>query len=328
MVTNILKGLFISCLMCLSINVFSQYNTKVVITDVNNNDLKQKMQNNASQLLSELNSAFFDKRKPKLNESYLTNEAIKSILLLWETSMFRCYETDIIEKALYRQHGGLEIRNIPLFFKEADTTDQYQEAVMIFTSNGLIDNIYISIETNRYNKLLNQGKTVTEFRRRQIILDFIENFRTSYNRKDIDFLNKVYSDDALIITGKVIKVSNKNNDMMQKSLTKEQVIYQKQSKTEYISSLKRIFKNNSYINIKFDSIAITQHPVYPEIYGVSLMQGWNTTNYSDNGYLFLMIDFQDENNPLIQIRTWQPFNILAISKTDSVFNLGDFNIVK
>ena len=40
-----------------------------------------------------------------------------------------------------------------------------------------------------------------------------------------------------------------------------------------------------------------------------MMQSWNTKRYSDEGYLFLMIDFSNEDNPLIHVRTWQPNKI-------------------
>ena len=38
-----------------------------------------------------------------------------------------------------------------------------------------------------------------------MILDFTERFRTAYNEHNINFLDAIFSDDALIITGKVIE---------------------------------------------------------------------------------------------------------------------------
>jgi|GEM_PF-3522933 hypothetical protein len=37
------------------------------------------------------------------------------------------------------------------------------------------------------------------------ILDFLEQFRMAYNTKNNEFLEKVYSDDALILVGTVLK---------------------------------------------------------------------------------------------------------------------------
>ena len=166
-------------------------------------------------------------------------------------------------------------------------------------------------------------------RRRAIILDFIENFRTAYNRKDTVLLKKVYSDDALIITGKVIQVKEQNGDLMQKNFSKEKVVYQKQTKTEYINKLKKIFAANSYINIKFEDIEVVQHEKYSNYYGVTIKQYWNTTRYIDIGYLFLIIDFQEEANPIIHVRTWQPEKVgeRELAK-EEIFNLGSFGNLK
>ena len=46
------------------------------------------------------------------------------------------------------------------------------------------------------------------------ILDFLERFRMAYNSKDINFLEKVYSDDALIIVGTVLKEKQGSEDML------------------------------------------------------------------------------------------------------------------
>ena len=288
---------------------FSQNSTRVIITDVNNEGLTSKMQANASELLTAINTAFLKKNNPKPSSVAISKDVMPTLLAMWEMSNFKCSSTEISERAIKRAQGGYEVRNIPVFMAEASKDDQNQEIVLIFTSEGIIDNIYISMESNRYNQLIGEGVGVTDFKRRQILLDFVENFRTAYNRKDIDFLDKVYSEDALIITGKVVKVSPANKDMSKNYLSTEIIQYQKQTKSEYISKLKSIFANNSYINVKFDDIEIKKHNKYPTIYGVNMMQSWNTKRYSDEGYLFLMIDFSNEDNPLIHVRTWQPNRI-------------------
>jgi len=313
------------------------YKTVVKLTDLPDETLLQKMQTNATELLTEINNSFFQDRKPELNNGIIIEDAGQILNSLWETSPFRCYETLIIERVLQMQSDNgkkYQVRNIPVFIKDVfeandDTlnlmdNNHYQEICLTFNSGGVIENIFYSLEANTYQKLLNEGITVSDIRRRAFILDFVENFRTAYNRKDINYLQKVYSDDALIITGKVIKT--KPSDMIN-SLSGVQIEYQKQSKKEYINKLKdKIFKYNKYINILFEEIKITQDRVYPDIYGVTLKQYWNTTNYKDVGYLFLMIDFKDENNPIIHVRTWQPED--AKLTKEGVFTLNSFELVR
>jgi hypothetical protein len=51
---------------------------------------------------------------------------------------------------------------------------------------------------------------------------------------------------------------------------------------------------------------VLRHPKYDEIYIVTLKQGWNTTNYSDIGWLSLKIDFQEGDTMKVLVRTWEP----------------------
>jgi hypothetical protein len=288
--------------------------------------LKSAIEQNGSAVLTAINEAFFSNKKPKFNPGNLEPSTITGLLSMWEMSEFRCYEAMVVEKVLEMPRNRYMIRNIPIFMKQAPEDDQYQEVVLIFTSTGKLDDIYISLESNRYIEILQEGNDVTDFRRRQQMLDFIENFRTSYNRKDINFLEKVFSEDALIITGKVIKKQEGGNNASHKHLNEETVKYQHQTKEEYIQKLKSIFKSNNYLNIEFDSLSITQHPKFSTIYGVTLKQTWSSSRYSDVGYVFLMIDFTDEDNPLIHIRTWQPekYNGKVLPE-DERFKLNNFD---
>ena len=64
---------------------------------------------------------------------------------------------------------------------------------------------------------------------------------------------------------------------------------------------------------------------------MTLKQYWHTDRYQDEGYLFLLIDFRDSDNPQIQVRTWQPYKDntgkILVNKKD-VFHLGSFRIVR
>ena len=108
--------------------------------------------------------------------------------------------------------------------------------------------------------------------------------------------------DALIITGKQIKsVKNDGGITLDKSFE-----YKRQTKAEYLANLKGVFSRNKVIKVIFDDIKVVKHPVKDYYYGVTLKQGWRSDTYSDVGYVFLLIDFKDEMNPMIHVRTWQP----------------------
>ena len=199
--------------------------------------------------------------------------------------------------------------------------DEYQEAVISFDKQGNVESFYLSISMNLYMNVIKSNLELTDLRRRQLILDYVEQFRTAYNQKDINFLNQVFSDDALIITGKVITTKHAEG------FTSQKIQYNKQSKEQYIKNLKGVFARNSYIKVTFDEIQVMRHPVNPNFYGVTLLQGWTSGKYHDDGYLFLLWDFTNESAPQIHVRTWQPDKIGGKSlPKDEVFSLSDFDI--
>ena len=93
----------------------------------------------------------------------------------------------------------------------------------------------------------------------------------------------------------------------------------------YLIALKSLFEKNEEIEITFSNIKINQHPRYSEIYGVNLIQSWKSNSYADEGYLFLMIDFKDELNPVIQFSAWQPYRDTS---ENEIIELSDFIINK
>ena len=310
--------------------VFSQLDVvKVNIEDgISDAVLKQKIELNATHLMSVFNSTIIEgKSKLKLADESFTADGRNCVKDLWESSAMMCPVSSITEKCLSLGEGkGYQLRNLPITMLAADEDSQEQELVINFTSTGEIDNVLVALEQHRYIDIISANISVKDLVRRQTIIEFVENFRTSYNRKDIDYINNVFSNNALIITGKVIKVKETSDHMLQ-ALGTERVQYQTSTKEEYIKNLKRCFARNSFINLKFEELEVVRHPIHDHIYGVTLKQYWNSSTYSDVGYLFLMIDFTDPTLPCIQVRTWQPdkYNGKKIDR-DEIFELSDFSI--
>ena len=302
--------------------------TQLVITDgLSNAKVKQQIEQNLSHFLVACNEAVMSGKKPKL-EDELTADAKEILKELWKTSPMICPVSKIEEVCLETSGGGYQIRNVPISMMAAEDDGKEQELVFNLTSNGVIDDISIAIDENRYKEIMAEHESVEDLFRRQIIVDFVENYRTSYNRKDLKYIESVFSDNALIITGKVVREKPKS-DYALRTLSQEKIVYQKRTKKEYIENLKKVFASNKYINVLFDEVEVIQHPKLTDIYGVTLKQEWNSNRYRDVGFIFLMIDFQDENHPLIQVRTWQPekLNGMVLSR-EEVFSLGDFDIVR
>ena len=291
------------------------------------------MEHNLSQILNEINAAFEENREPDLSNMPIDDFAINTIMALWSSAHFYCDE-DVFESRLWNMKDGYLAREIPMLI---DTRDEefgsavFQWAVIDFDLKGRISDFrFAAINTS--GESLAKGGDVADAERQMIIRQYCERFRTAYNTKDIDFLSQVFSDDALIITGKVIKVKNDHNSDVK---PKSKVIYNEQSKVQYLNNLKRCFSSNRWINVKFEDIVdsdgdtlntISQSLSNPNFYGVRLRQEWKSSNgYHDEGYIFLLWDFTNENEPIIHVRTWQPEYVGGNKIPNSeIFSNSDF----
>ena len=316
----------ISIILVMSLcTLFSYASIKVTVTDgIDNETVKQRIEQNLSTMLTEINSAQSENRNLDFASLKVNSTVQKSMAMLWENSPFLCTDELIAENCI-TTGTGYQIRNIPLMMRPTGerefNEDEYQEAVVSFDRQGNVESFYLSISMNLYMNVIKSNLELTDLRRRQLILDYVEQFRTAYNQKDLPFLKQVFSDDALIITGKVITQRHAEG------FTSQKIKYNKQSKKEYLQKLGEVFKVVKYIKVTFDDIEVKRHPVNPNYYGVTLHQGYTTNRYHDDGYVFLLWDFTDESAPQIYVRTWQPdrINNKELPKED-IFTLSDFDI--
>ena len=169
-------------------------------------------------------------------------------------------------------------------------------------------------------KVLRGKLTEDDAKRRHMILNYCEHLRTAYTTKDIDFIRQVFSDQALIIVGNVVKATSNDN----KCNGNERISYAIHSKQAYIGRLSKVFAANKKIDVHFADFHIMRHPTMDGIYGVTLRQQYKSDRYSDDGYLFLLWDFRNKSMPLIHVRTWQPAS--TISDGNDIINIRDFNL--
>ncbi len=312
---------------CINGNLYAQLEKTRLILSEGMNDplLKVKVEANVSTFFEACNKAVMDGKKPDLASEYFTKEGKLQLSTLWKSGAMAFSLSEITEKCIARQSGGFQIRNIPVKLMDAPVDRQDNELVVNLTNEGKIEGVYIAIEEQRYLDLLSSTVSVADFNRRQVVIDFVENFRTAYNLKDMKYLEKVFSDKALIIVGRVIKEVNSPEKTF-KAINPEKVVYRVQTKQQYMLGLKQTFTRNKYIDVKFSEVKILRHPQHEKIYGVTLKQDWGSSTYNDTGYVFLAIDFRDENQPLIHVRTWQPaeYNNKPIPR-DEIFKVTDFN---
>ncbi|GHT19134.1 hypothetical protein AGMMS4957_02710 [Bacteroidia bacterium] len=137
------------------------------------------------------------------------------------------------------------------------------------------------------------------------IINFIENYKTAYALKRLDYIESIFSDNALIIVGKTVK-NHVGTDVAKFSLPSNRTKLTQYTKGQYMKQLSTVFKSNEYVNLKFTDTSVKKAGAGGEIYGIQLKQDYFSTTYGDSGYLFLMVDLNKPEEPTIHIRTWQP----------------------
>ena len=294
-------------------------------------------QRNLAQVLTEINRAQQTKEILTTNGLPMDEFSLRSLLRLWAVTPFYCDDEEVVERCWVFKDGSMMVSHIPLIITpegEDFGMGTYQEAIVEFDSQGKLTDFRLALDAQLSESLEHCG-SVVEKEKQMIIMQQIERFRTAYNQKDIDVINRYFSDDALIITGKVVTVrpSADNNFVSQK------VEYTKQNKEQYIRNLKKAFLRNKWINVKFSEIGdngeeggcagITRSKVDPNMYGVRLHQEWSSSTYSDEGYLFLLWEFPDDGgDPIIHVRTWQPEWVGGVHQQpdNDISTLGAFDL--
>lgn len=316
------------CLLFISfftLNMSAQYSTDFQVIEVEDDELAANIDLAISGLLTAFNNAQGNGDVPHVSGLDITPEVEETIMKLWADCPFRCTETEVFERATVTPRGEYEVRNIPLMMMpiEGESKDiswkKYQEGVFVLDKTGMVVDFHLALDANLYIKVMSSALTVDDVIRRQLILEYVERFRNAYNLKDMNFLEQIFSDDALIITGKVVQ--RVKSDI---KISNTDIVYKKQNKKQYLTSLAGVFKANKRINVVFDEIKVSRHPAKEDFYGVTLKQGWQSDNYSDIGYLFLLWDFTNEEAPQIHVRTWQPEQFIEAG--GEVFTVDDFDI--
>ncbi|MBO7468602.1 MAG: hypothetical protein J6T81_00580 [Bacteroidales bacterium] len=327
--TNFFKIIALVAICILATNqILAQHPTKFRFSETAPENVLRIMENNTNSLFAELNRAYGATNELKLSAQNLTPEAIERIQTTWNVSHFYCTRTTMITRVM-KFGSGYQVRNVPIFFKDGKDDYRNQHVVIEYDNTGKISDFYCMIPEHEYTEVITNSNDVTDIRHREMIKNFVDHFRDAYNNKDIDYLEKIYSEDALIITGRVVTV-DPNKEMSRNLMNDYRIEYSIKNKKEYLANLQKLFDKNEYINIKFENIQIIQSEANPKTYGVRLNQRWRSSTYSDDGELFLVIDFSDENKPRIWVRTWQPDkdeNGNKINYTEEErFSIGDFNI--
>ncbi|MGM0589964.1 MAG: hypothetical protein ACQETE_16220 [Bacteroidota bacterium] len=121
---------------------------------------------------------------------------------------------------------------------------------------------------------------------------YLAQYRQAYQKKRFDQLSELIDETAKIVTG---KQKDQRNAFDFYSYTKD----------EYVTyAVEKIFTDGNDISLRFDSMQVYRDPLNEQQLGIYLFQDYQSTTYSDQGYLFLLVDLSTDQ-PQLQFRVWR-----------------------
>ena len=233
--------------------------------------------------------------------------------------------------AFYAMDDNVVCRSIPMSFSFKNNQKKFIEAVTFtFDNNMKIDAVAFALDSKAIADIFHNKLSKWSDKMKLIVASFLENYKTAFALKRLDYIENLFSDEAVIIVGHILKkkpYTGENN----KYIENEEVKYNRLTKEEYINNLRTSFKSNEYINIRFTDNEVTKSQVGGELYGIQIHQDYCSSSYGDTGYLFLLVDINNPKQPTIFVRTWQPNRDPRLhadyGKDDpeyGIYGIGDF----
>lgn len=205
-------------------------------------------------------------------------------------------------------------RDIDMKFEFRNHASFLRELVFRFDNESkLITSMAFRLSSEAENDIATKNKW--ENNCKLALVNFLEDYQTAYALKRYDYLESIFSDDALFIVGHVLKRNNNElKDVKQFNLPAQEVELLRMDKNAYFDRLSRVFMSQEYINIRFTETDFKRQLFSTDeantngedIFGVRLLQEYHSSTYGDVGYLFLMVDLRDVQRPVIHVRAWQP----------------------
>ena len=146
--------------------------------------LKSKVEQNISQLLTNINMAAGRKGAFTFTGIKMSKDAEDAFRNLWNFMPFSCDDAVNVEKCV-KTVTGYNVRGIPVTILDIDgyNDDPTRELTISFAKNGEITGVYFSLEKYMVTTIRESGTDVKDVRRKEEILNFVDRYRSYYDQK-------------------------------------------------------------------------------------------------------------------------------------------------
>lgn len=203
-------------------------------------------------------------------------------------------------------------RSITMQFRFRNNKKFVENVVFRFNKDNQIESLAFALTDVAQHDIMDNKDWSPESK--LTLLSFMEDYQTAYALGRIEYLERIFSENALIISG--YKVFNKvsSDGIKLHGYTH----YDTMSKSQYMAKLRKHFKTKEYINLNFTETDFNEAGGIKDFFGIRVRQEYFSSNYGDVGYLFLLVDLREEV-PVIHVRAWQDDKLPA----EQLFSLKD-----
>ncbi len=200
--------------------------------------------------------------------------------------------------------GGFVARCVPMSFsfKRGVRKSFVENVVFTFNNGGKIDYVAFGLEKEAVADIMSRPWPTQS---KQKVILFLEDYKTAFALKRLDYIKSIFDDDAVIIVGHTVQKMERTADDRDAYRLNKYVKRTQYTKEQYMKNLERCFASNEFVNLRFANNEVLRAGVGGETYGIQIKQDYYSTNYGDSGYLFLKVDLNEQGNPVIRVRTWQ-----------------------
>lgn len=244
--------------------------------------------------------------------AYFTEEGFDSFKKLIQYG-----NASIIGTPQYRflDFGPLTLcRSITMQFRFRSNKQFIENVTFRFNEDNIIESLAFTLSDVSEHDILEKGKWARDSR--LSLMTFLEDYQTAYALGRIDYLERIFSENALIIVGNKVEKRELNDGI----ITWERVRYDTLSKAQYMNRLRRHFNTKEYINLNFTETDFERASNGMEFYGIRVRQEYFSNTYGDVGYLFLLVDLRYDE-PIIHVRAWQNDKL----PVEALFGMTDLN---
>lgn len=198
-------------------------------------------------------------------------------------------------------------RSVPMRFDFKNNKRTFIEDVTFtFSPDKKIESVAFGLGDSARKDIFEQGVGAWSDSVKMVIVTFLENYKTAFALKRLDYIKSIFDENAYIIVGHKLEQMKKVNGDASGFSAVPKYEYVQKSKEEYMDQLKRCFASNEYVNINFSDNDVEKAAYGGDTFGIQIKQDYYSEHYGDQGYLFLFVDLNDADKPVIKIRTWQP----------------------